>query len=56
MKSWEAVDCPTCPAKKGQRCRTMTTSRSTDTHVLRIDRWEELRRRQLDQQWQDAGW
>jgi hypothetical protein len=42
------VDCPTCPAKAGQKCRTMTTNRTTDTHTLRTDRYHEWRRRQVE--------
>lgn len=54
MLSWNEVDCPTCPAKKGQKCRTMTTGKSTDSHVLRMDRWHELQRRRREQQ--DDDW
>lgn len=49
MLSWMAIDCPSCPAKKGQRCRTLTTNRVTDTHILRMDRWDELRKRRREQ-------
>ena len=32
--------CPTCGAKPFQRCRTLSTGRSTDTHQARLDgRW-----------------
>lgn len=51
MLSWHAIDCPTCPAKKGQKCRTLNTNRTTDTHVLRMDRWEEMKRRQRETGW-----
>lgn len=49
MRAWEAVDCPTCPAKTGQKCRTLTTSRVTDTHNLRLDRFREWLRRRAEQ-------
>ena len=29
------VRCPTCGAKAGKRCRTLTTGRTTDTHNAR---------------------
>lgn len=41
MGAVSAVDCPTCPAKAGEKCRTLTTGRSTDTHRLRWDRYHE---------------
>jgi hypothetical protein len=50
---WEFVDCPTCPAKTGQKCRTLTTGRVTDTHQLRFDRYHEWRRRELERLFDD---
>jgi len=32
-----SVVCPKCAAPVGQRCRTTTTGRSTDTHKARTD-------------------
>jgi hypothetical protein len=30
-------ECPRCGADVGQRCRTLSTNRTTDTHTLRWD-------------------
>lgn len=43
MLSWQAIDCPKCGAKKGDRCRSLTTNRVTDTHVARIDAYADIR-------------
>lgn len=32
---WDEVDCPTCGQLAGQRCRTLSTGRVTDTHAAR---------------------
>lgn len=32
---WLANPCPKCGAKAGERCRSLTTRRVTDTHVAR---------------------
>jgi len=31
--------CPACKAAKGERCRALTTGRTTDTHKARVDAW-----------------
>lgn len=31
------IDCPTCGVEARLRCRSLTTRRSTDTHVARYD-------------------
>jgi hypothetical protein len=48
MHAWECVDCPICNATAGQKCRTLTTNKITDTHHLRFDRAHEWHRRQRD--------
>jgi hypothetical protein len=30
------VPCPTCGADPGATCRTLTTGRTTDTHIARV--------------------
>jgi len=43
--SWQRVDCPKCGAKVGEKCRTLTTGRVTDSHEARIDAaWAAIRR------------
>lgn len=42
MLSWQALDCPTCDAKKGERCRTLATGRPTDTHMDRYYAWDKM--------------
>ncbi len=38
MVAWlQTVPCPKCGAKEGDRCRSLTTNRTTDTHLARID-------------------
>lgn len=32
-----SVACPKCGAAEGERCRSLTTRRVTDTHVARFD-------------------
>lgn len=33
--SWQVVSCPKCGSPKGEKCRTLTTNRSTDSHEVR---------------------
>jgi len=35
MLSWQLVDCPKCGELKGKKCRSLTTHRVTDTHMIR---------------------
>jgi hypothetical protein len=50
MRAHELVDCPTCRAPSGKRCRTLRSGKSTDTHEPRYSKadWfqKELRRRE----------
>ena len=44
MTSWGGsaleVECPKCGARVGDRCETLTTGRTTDTHLARVEaRW-----------------
>jgi hypothetical protein len=34
---WAKFQCPTCNALPQQRCRTLTTGRTTDAHKARLD-------------------
>ena len=34
-----AVACPKCGVGQGERCRTLTTNRTTDTHEARWMAW-----------------
>lgn len=36
------VSCPTCGVEPGARCRSLTTRRTTDTHIARIMASSEL--------------
>lgn len=39
------IDCPECGVASGLRCRSLTTNRSTDTHVARWEAWYERTQR-----------
>lgn len=38
------VACPTCKSAKGERCRALTSRRTTDTHEARVSAWWRLPR------------
>lgn len=47
------VRCPTCKAREGERCRTLTSGRSTDTHEQRWELRAVKSRSDLDQRQRD---